>query len=52
MAWLHENREEFKNAVLYAAETNKLTPVVVEKDYYVTLILKGLKDVIPHIINL
>lgn len=31
MPWLHENKEEFKNAVLYAAETNKLTPVVVEK---------------------
>lgn len=50
MAWLHENREEFKNAVLYAAETNKLTPVVVEKDYYVTLILKGLKERLPFIV--
>jgi len=50
MAWLHENREEFKNAVLYAAEANKLNPVVVEKDYYVTLILKGLKDRLPFIV--
>ena len=50
MAWLHENREEFKNAVLYAAEINKLNPVVIEKDYYVTLILKGLKDRLPFIV--
>ncbi len=50
MAWLHENREEFKNAVLYAAEINKLNPVVVEKDYYMTLILKGLKDRLPFIV--
>lgn len=49
MAWLHENREEFRNAVLYTAEINKLNPVVVEKDYYVTLILKGLKARLPSI---
>lgn len=50
MGWLHENREEFKNAVLYTAETSKLNPVVVEKDYYVTLILKGLNDRLPFIV--
>ena len=50
MAWLHENKEEFRNAVLYAAETNKLNPVVVEKDYYVTLILNGLKERLPFIV--
>ena len=50
MAWLHENREEFLNAVLYAAEINKLNPVVVEKDYYVTLILRGLKEELPFIV--
>lgn len=50
MAWLHDNREEFLNAILYAAETYKLLPVVVEKDYYVTLILNGLKDKLPFIV--
>ncbi len=50
MAWLHENKEEFKNAVLYAADKNHLTPAVVEKDYYVTLILKGLKEQLPFIV--
>ena len=44
MAWLHENKEEFRNAVLFAAEQNRLAPAAVEKDYYVTLILKGLKE--------
>ena len=38
MAWLHENKEEFRNAVLFAAEQNRLTPAVVEKDYYVALL--------------
>ena len=50
MAWLHENTEEFKNAVLFAADQNRLTPAAVEKDYYVTLILKGLKERLPFIV--
>ena len=50
MAWLHENQEEFKNAVLFTAEQNRLSPAIVEKDYYVTLILKGLKDRLPFIV--
>ncbi|MBR2259093.1 MAG: nucleotidyl transferase AbiEii/AbiGii toxin family protein [Blautia sp.] len=50
MAWLHENKEEFKNAVLFAADQNRLTPAAVEKDYYVTLILRGLKERLPFIV--
>lgn len=50
MAWLHENQEEFKNAILFAADQNRLSPAIVEKDYYVTLILKGLKDRLPFIV--
>ena len=50
MAWLHENKEEFKNAVLFSADRNRLAPAVVEKDYYVTLILKGLKEHLPFIV--
>ena len=50
MAWLHENKEEFKNAVLFAADQNRLTPATVEKDYYVTFILKGLKERLPFIV--
>ncbi|MBQ8092624.1 MAG: nucleotidyl transferase AbiEii/AbiGii toxin family protein [Clostridia bacterium] len=50
MAWLHENKEEFRNAVLFAADQNRLAPAVVEKDYYVTLILKGLRERLPFIV--
>lgn len=51
MAWLHEDREEFKNAVLFTADRNRITPAAVEKDYYVTLILNGLKDRLLRLIR-
>ena len=50
MAWLHENKEEFRNAVLFAADQSRQTPATIEKDYYVTLILKGLKEKLPFIV--
>ena len=50
MAWLHENKEEFRNAILFAANQYHLAPDVVEKDYYVTLILKSLKEKLPFIV--
>ena len=50
MAWLHENKEEFRNAVLFAADQNRLAPAAVEKEYYVTLILKGLRERLPFIV--
>ena len=31
MAWLHENKEEFKNAVLFAAEQNRIAPAAVHE---------------------
>lgn len=42
MAFLHDNREEFKNAVNLAGEHFHVLPVAVEKDYYVTMILRQL----------
>ncbi|MBO4219319.1 MAG: nucleotidyl transferase AbiEii/AbiGii toxin family protein [Clostridia bacterium] len=50
MALLHKSKDDFRNAVLFAADKNRLTPVAVEKDYYVTLILKGLKERLPFIV--
>ncbi len=50
MVWLHENKEEFRNAILYTADQNHFAPDIVEKDYYVTLILKGLKERLPFIV--
>ena len=50
MAWLHENREEFRNAVNFAAGEIGYQPAIIEKDYYVTLILKGLAGRLPYIV--
>ena len=44
MAYLHENKEEFRNAVYLASERFHILPVVAEKDYYVTVILRGLAE--------
>lgn len=38
--YLHEDRETFRDLILQVADKNGRTPVVVEKDYYVTLILR------------
>ena len=42
--YLHRDRETFKDMVEQAADGNGRTPAVVEKDYYVTLILKLLSE--------
>ena len=44
MAYLHENKEEFINAVNLASEYFHVLPVIVEKDYYVTMILRELSE--------
>lgn len=44
MAYLHENREEFENAVNLASKLFHILPVIVEKDYYVTMILRKLSE--------
>lgn len=36
--YLHEDRETFRDLILQVADKNGRTPIVVEKDYYVTLI--------------
>ena len=42
--YLHKDREMFKDMVEQTAEQRGRTPIVVEKDYYVTLILKLLSE--------
>ena len=42
MAYLHDNREEFTDAVNLASEYFHILPIIVEKDYYVTMILREL----------
>ena len=40
MAYLHENKEEFLNAVSLCVEKYGILPEIIEKDYYVTMILR------------
>ncbi|HIW51502.1 MAG TPA: nucleotidyl transferase AbiEii/AbiGii toxin family protein [Candidatus Blautia intestinavium] len=42
--YLHSDKEMFKDVVEQTAAQSGKTPVVVEKDYYVTLILKLLSE--------
>ena len=42
--YLHRDRETFKDIIEQAADSSGRTPAVVEKDYYVTLILKLLSE--------
>ena len=42
--YLHRDRETFKDIIEQAADSSGRTPAVVEKDYYVTLILKLLNQ--------
>lgn len=50
MAWLHEDREEFRNAVNFTANEIGYQAAIVEKDYYVTMILRGLAERLPFIV--
>lgn len=50
MAYLHENREAFEDAVNHTRDVTGFTSVIIEKDYYVTMILKALSEKIPFIV--
>lgn len=44
MVYLHENREEFMNAINLSSEYFRVLPIIVEKDYYVSMILRELSQ--------
>ena len=50
MAWLHKNKEDFYDAINMAAEKYGIIPSAIEKDYYVTLILKELSESLEFIV--
>lgn len=50
MAYLHEDREQFANAVDLAREHFHILPIVAEKDYYVTMILRGLSERLDFVV--
>ena len=44
MEYLHKNREEFKEAAARTAEDTGFVAEAVEKDYYVSMILRGISE--------
>lgn len=50
MAWLHENKDEFFDAINLAAEKYNVLTTIVEKDYYVTMILRGLSERLDYVV--
>ena len=50
MALLHEEKETFFTAINIAAEKYNMLPIVVEKDYYVTMILRGLSSRLDYVV--
>ncbi|WP_208591921.1 nucleotidyl transferase AbiEii/AbiGii toxin family protein [Gracilibacillus suaedae] len=47
---LHENKEVFREVVEAASAEFNLQPFQVEKDYYVSLLLKNLQEVVPNLV--
>lgn len=50
MEYLHENKEEFRTAVNLASEQFRVLPAAAEKDYYVTMLLRGLAKRLDYIV--
>lgn len=47
---LHNNKELFEQAVLKTAEYMHIDAGIVEKDYYVTLLLKEISTTVPDLV--
>lgn len=50
MVYLHEDREQFKEAVDIAAYQYGIMAQAIKKDYYVTMILRLLSQEMPFIV--
>ena len=48
--YLHENKDDFLDAINTVATSKGLLTQIVEKDYYVTLMLRGLAEKLPFIV--
>ena len=46
--YLHEDRDSFKEVIEQVADATGRAPAVIEKDYYVTLILRRLAEELEH----
>lgn len=47
---LYDRKEDFRDAVIAASSFYHVNPAIVEKDYFVTIVLEKLKDKIPGIL--
>lgn len=50
MQYLHNDREIFTEAINQAVALTGFNPAIVEKDYYVTIILRELADKLPFVV--
>lgn len=50
MEFLHNNKETFSQAINLVTNKNGIRPDIVEKDYYVTMILRLLSERLPFIV--
>lgn len=50
MAYLHNNKELFQDAIELAYEQTSIMSQAIEKDYYVTMILRLLSKKMPYIV--
>ena len=50
MVYLHNDKNAFTDALNYTRVMTGITTTVIEKDYYVTMILKGLSERLPYIV--
>lgn len=44
MAYLHNNKDQFQDAIELAYEQTGIMPQAIEKDYYVTMLLRLLSE--------
>lgn len=50
MKRLHDNKELFNDIILAASNALNIIPAIIEKDYYVTLLLKEIIEMYPEVI--
>lgn len=50
MEFLHNDKEMFSQAINLVTNKNGIRPEIVEKDYYVTMILRLLSERLPFIV--
>lgn len=50
MGYLHDDKEQFQDAIGITYEQTGIMPQIIEKDYYVTMLLRALAEKMPYIV--